>query len=227
MSGRYAVYVVPRAERGLGRFGAGWLGWDADAGGEVAAPAPEGLPLAREAIVARPRRYGFHATLKAPFRLAEGCAPAALAAALGRIAAGHRRFILPLGLEALGPFLALTPRAPSPPLEALAADCVTGLDGFRAPPEPEELARRRAGGLSAEEEAMLERWGYPYALGTFRFHMTLSGPLPEADRAATARVLGRVLSGVPTDLEIAEVCLCGEGGDGRFRVLERLALDAG
>jgi len=48
-----------------------------------------------------------------------------------------------------------------------------------------ELARRRTLRLTAEQDAMLARWGYPYVLEDFRFHMTLTGslPLPERNRA--------------------------------------------
>lgn len=221
---RLAVYFVPRPETALGRFGAGWLGWDAGAGIARAFPEPEGLPRLLPEIVARPRRYGFHATLKAPFRLAAGRSQAELAEALGRVAAAHSRFALALRLEALGPFLALIPEAPSQALAEVAAACVTGLDAFRAPLDPEELARRRASGLDAEEEAMLLRWGYPHVLQTFRFHMTLSGPLPEAERAATEAVLRRRLAGVELVADFADLCLCREAEDGLFHVIARKSL---
>ena len=69
---RYAIYFAPRPRRALARFGAAWLGWDAEAGADRDGPELAGLPRPRAEIVATPRRYGFHATLKAPFRLARG-----------------------------------------------------------------------------------------------------------------------------------------------------------
>ncbi len=59
---RYAVFFVPTGA--LHDRAAEWLGWDSVAG--VALPPPE------PRLVDRPRKYGFHATLKPPFRLAEG-----------------------------------------------------------------------------------------------------------------------------------------------------------
>ena len=69
---RQAIYFAPPAGSPLARFGAAWLGWDPEAGAEVEGLPVAGLPLPREALVAAPRRYGFHATLKPPFRLAAG-----------------------------------------------------------------------------------------------------------------------------------------------------------
>lgn len=226
MSGfqRLAIYFVPRPETALARFGADWLDWDVETGSARASAEPEGLPLPRSEIVARPRRYGFHATIKAPFRLRDGRNRAELVRALERLTRERDRFVLPLRLEASGAFLALTPEVPSQPLAEVAAACVTELDDFRAPLDPEELARRRAAGLGAEEEAMLLRWGYPYVLGTFRFHMTLSGSLPEAVRAATETVLRRRFEGVELAADFADLCLCGEAEDGFFQVLARAPL---
>ena len=52
----------------LADFGARWLGWDVRRG---AAAVQLDLPGLRDATEA-PRKYGFHGTLKPPFRLAEG-----------------------------------------------------------------------------------------------------------------------------------------------------------
>ena len=99
---------------------------------------------------------------------------------------------------------------------------MTGLDGFRAPPPPEELARRRAAGLDAVEEANLRRWGYPYVLDRFRFHMTLTGPVPEPARAAVEAALAPVVAPLVAEpVPVAEVCRFAEGADGRFRLLRR------
>jgi hypothetical protein len=133
-----------------------------------------------EAWTAEPRRYGFHGTLKAPFTLAPGPALDSLDQAIAALANGHPAPpALRLEVAALGPFLALISRAPTPELDALAARCVMELDGFRAPPSARDLARRKPETLSPRHRALFERWGYPYVLEEFRFHMTLTGPIPE------------------------------------------------
>ena len=132
----------------------------------------------RAALVAAPRRYGFHATLKPPFRLAEGADAAGLDAAAARGGGGFAPFALRLRLGWLGGFLALVPEAAPPELAALAAACVTRARRLPGAAGAAELARRRAAGLDAVEAENLRRWGYPYVLDRFRFHMTLTGPVP-------------------------------------------------
>ncbi|MCU0855258.1 MAG: DUF1045 domain-containing protein, partial [Rhodobacteraceae bacterium] len=63
-----------------------------------------------EEITATPRRYGFHATLKPPFRLAEGRSAEELRAAVAELAAATSAIRgARLHLQRLGPFLALVP----------------------------------------------------------------------------------------------------------------------
>jgi hypothetical protein len=85
-----------------------------------------------------------------------------------------------LVLRRLGRFLALVPDGPAPAVLALAARLVAEFDDFRAPPDAAELARRRAHRLTPAHEANLTRWGYPYVMDAFRFHVTLSGALDAA-----------------------------------------------
>jgi putative phosphonate metabolism protein len=225
---RYAVYYAPRPSGALAAFGAAWLGRDAEDGGPVAPLELAGLPRPRDALTESPRRYGFHATLRAPFRLAAGRSAEQLDAAVAALAGRMAAFTLPmLRLEALGPFLALTPAAPSPQLDAAAAACVTELDGFRAATDARELARRRAAGLGAAEEANLARWGYPYVLETFQFHITLTGALAASERRATQAALAAALTPVLAEpARFDDLCLFGEAADGTFRVVARHALGA-
>ena len=215
---RHAIYFAPPAGSALERFGADWLGWDTVNGRSVSVP-PE-----RATLVAASSRYGFHATLKPPFRLAEGCDAAALDAAASALAADCAAFALSLRPDWLGGFLALVPDAPAPAMDALAARCVTELDAFRAPPDAADLARRRAAGLDAVGEAHLRRWGYPYVLDRFRFHMTLTGPVRAADRAETAERLRPWLPLLAAPLPVAEICRFAEDPDGRFHLLARHSL---
>jgi putative phosphonate metabolism protein len=225
---RHAIYFAPPAGSALARFGAAWLGWDAEAGTEVAGLEVAGLPVPREALAAAPRRYGFHATLKPPFRLAEGCDPAGLDAAAAALAAEAEAFALRLRLGWPGGFLALVPEAAPAALAALERACVIGLDGFRAPSREEELARRRAAGLDAAEAANLARWGYPWVLDRFRFHMTLTGPVAPERRAAVEAALTPVVAPLVAEaVPVAEVCRFGEAADGRFRLVSRHPLGRG
>lgn len=225
---RYAIYYAPPPGP-LARLGAAWLGWDAEAGhGETLPPGKNwpDLPRPPLEITARPRKYGFHGTLKPPFVLSEDRTVAGLHAALSALAPRlHRLRLDGLRITAIGPFLALVPEGDASPVDDLAATLLEALDGFRAPPEPAELARRRAAGLTERQEENLTRWGYPYVMEEFRFHITLTGPLPEAEREATASALEPLFAPLlEQPFRIDEICLFGEGQDGRFRNLHRYTL---
>ncbi|NDV01324.1 DUF1045 domain-containing protein [Pseudoroseicyclus tamaricis] len=220
---RYALYYTPPPGP-LAAAGADWLGWSIDEGAARVQPA---LPLPRpgEAITEAPRRYGFHATLKPPFRLAGGRQPEELEAGARALCARLPPVRLAgLRLAALGPFLALVPEGETGPLGALAGALVEGLDSFRAPPAEADLARRRVSGLSARQEELLQRWGYPYVFEEFAFHMTLTGPLPEEERDAVASTLRTLFAPHLGPLTIDEITLAGEDEAGRFHSLARLPL---
>lgn len=221
---RYAVFAVPK-----GRFhaaGAAWLGWDCVAGVARAHPALPGLPIPAADLTARPRNYGFHGTLRPPFRLAEGESLTTLKSALGDLAARAAPVeIADLDLITLGPFLAFAPARPDPALAALAAHLVTGLEPYRAPLNASELEKRRSARLTHRQAALLDRYGYPYVLDQFRFHLTLTGPVPKAARDTVMRALsGYFAPSLPRPLRIADLAVMGQHPSGRFHLLERIAL---
>lgn len=223
---RYAVFWVPPAGSALARFGAEWLGWDAEAGRDVqriAVALPRPLPEMTRA----PWRYGFHGTLTPPFRLAPGTEAQALDRAMAELATGVAAVSAPglMPSARLG-FLALMPSGLAPELDALAGDCVRALDPFRAPPSEVELARRRATGLTSRQDAHLLRWGYPYVFEDFRFHLTLSGRLRSGEaEAVLAAVTQLVAPLLGPALEIGEICLFGDpGANAGFRLLRRYPL---
>ena len=173
---RYAIYYAPPPGTLLHRLGSEWLGRDAF-GGAVEHPVP-GL----HGIITDAARYGLHATLKAPFALRErktrselGIAAAQIARQLGEIT------ISSLVLRRIDGFLALVPDSTIEALSILESACVQQLDGFRQLPSPQEIARRRGAGLSARQERNLDEWGYPYVLDEFRFHITLTRRMSEAE----------------------------------------------
>lgn len=221
---RYAVYYAPPQGSALAAFGASWLGWDADAGEARRHPNVDGVAIA--ALTATPRKYGFHGTLKPPFRLAEGVDRDTVEQAVSALAAQRAPFDGPaLDLRRIGAFLALVPSEPCAALADLAAACVQELDVLRRPAEEAELARRRKAGLSPRQEDLLVRWGYPYILDEFRFHLTLTGPLAntDAERAHDVlRPLTQAFHGEP--IPVREVCLFGERADGFFQILQRFPL---
>jgi putative phosphonate metabolism protein len=195
-NGRYAIYFAAEAGSPLARFGAEWLGYDVASGATVPQPvlAEIGAERLREST-AEPRRYGFHATLKPPFALAEGFTCEQLDEAAATLAGQGAAFeASPLQLSCISGFWALTLSAPCLLLHTLADRCVRDLDSFRAPPSVDELARRRRAPLTARQDELLVRWGYPYVMDEFRFHMTLTARLDAAEGAVVARVLAPLVA---------------------------------
>ena len=189
---RYALYFVPDRKSALYRFGAGLLGYDAFSG--------DALPFAAFAdsvadwpdLTRAPRGYGFHATLKAPFVLAAGATEASLIAACKAFADSIGETpVITLAVELIGGFVAIVANESSSALEQLAAGCLQGFDRFRAPLTAENRARRNPAALTPTQVAHLDRWGYPYVLDEFRFHMTLTGRLPAERQEPVLALLRR------------------------------------
>lgn len=188
MTARYALYYVPADDDALYRAASAWLGRCAFTGASVARPTLSGLDgVDVDALTADPRRYGFHATLKAPFELADGVGEDDLAQAAADYAAGLHGFVVDLSVAALGPFLALRLAQPSTPMQRLHEECVRHFERFRAPLSEFDLRRRLRPGMSERQEQQLRTFGYPGIFDDFRFHMTLTGPV--GDAALHERVL--------------------------------------
>lgn len=222
---RYAIYYVPRPGE-MAEAAAAWLGWDLAQGRAVAPPLLAGLPGPLADLTAAARPYGFHGTLKAPFRLASGQSARGLNLATARLAETLAPVTLPrLQLAELGGFLALIPDGDAKALLGLGAEVVSQLDRFRAPLSAAEIARRRPERLSPRQRDLLDTWGYPHVMEAFRFHLTLTGDLEADARAAVMRVLESWLVPIlPAPFVIEDICLAGEDAAGRFHLLARHAL---
>jgi hypothetical protein len=187
---RYAIYFVPPASSALYRFGAGFLGYDCYTGESLGHPPDIGLTASeRDELTREPRKYGFHATFKAPFHLLPSFTQADLAAELERFAAIPRTLpVIEPAIRSLARFIAVVAVEPSMALDRLAADSVMAFDRFRRPLTLHEKERRLGACLSERQIENLDRWGYPYVFEDFRFHLTLTGPI-EGYRCGTILAL--------------------------------------
>ena len=225
---RYAIYFSPAPESALGVFGREWLGYDAGTGEPVEQSGLATLSRQRVAeITAEPRRYGFHATLKPPFALAEGRSVDELSAAVEAFAEQRHSILAPpLALAPLSGFWALVLSRPCGAVDRLAEDCVRWFDAFRAPPSIDELTRRRRAGLSAAQDALLVRWGYPYVMEAFRFHLTLTQRLDAAEGARLADELSSIVAPLCREaVHIDAIALFHQPApQGPFRLVRRYRL---
>ncbi len=218
---RYALYWAPACDSALWQAGAAWLGRD-PAGG-VVGDRPDVPPD----VTADPALYGFHATLQPPMRLRDGASVEALLASVAEAAACVPAFDLPrLAVAELDGFLCLRETSESAALQAFCDAMVAGADRLRAPAEAAELARRRAAGLDAAQDANLRRWGYPYVFGCWFFHMTLTRRLA-ADEARTMRPVAEAwfAAALRPPIRVRDVCVFAQSVErAPFTLLNRVAL---
>ncbi|MDQ8731222.1 DUF1045 domain-containing protein [Bradyrhizobium daqingense] len=225
---RYAIYFAAGSDSALSRYGAELLGYDAYAGDELPFPR-QALDIAPDwrDITADPRKYGFHATLKAPMALAPGQTEAGLAVACAAFAGTPRPIptIRPI-VDSISGFIAVIPAEPTNTLQQLAADCVRAFDSFRAPLTAEDRARRRPEKLSERQHDHLDRWGYPYVMEEFRFHMTLTGRLDAERRGPVLEMLRKRFAALKLDaLTIDRIALFRQDdAKARFRIIGEWAL---
>lgn len=128
-----------------------------------------------------PRRYGWHATLKAPFRLKKDLSVETLLAELQQLSHELTVFELPLlEVKRLKNFLALAPLENQRGIEKIAAaaqQCVEHLSPCAESLTASEIAYRNESRLSEREQVLLQQWGYPYVKELYQFHFTLSDGL--------------------------------------------------
>jgi phosphonate metabolism protein PhnN/1,5-bisphosphokinase (PRPP-forming) len=225
---RYGIYFAPAPGSRWWRFGCEWLGRDAVSGRALE---PMILPdLARDEIAAAtltPRHYGFHATLKPPFALTDGMSVDDLHVALRQFARKRPHVSLgQLSLHDMDGFIALRPIEKTA-LRELAAECVRHFDFLRAPASEAELARRRSAALTARQDALLQRWGYPHVLDEFRFHLTLTGRLDDARRRRIHDALVPLVQALNAEpLQVDALCLFEQRDtETPFRVTRRYGFD--
>lgn len=224
---RYAIYYAPPPGAELWTFGSSVIGYDAVSGLEL--PDLPDLPVGDidwRALTQEPRRYGFHATLKPPFALREGTREDDLLAEAAIFAARRPAVAMPrLHVAVLGAFVALVPSEAAPQLDDLAAACTRSFDPFRAARSPADRERRLRTEMSARQTDYLGRWGYPYVFEEFRFHMTLSGPLPDPSREPLRSALDRRYRALTPETRLDAIAVFRqEDRAGRFRVLARYPL---
>lgn len=187
MTERFAIYYAPAATSPLWERAATWLGRDCN-DGDLFDGAVAGIDRDRLLnLTQSANRYGFHATIKAPMALVEGASEADLRAELTAFASAHQP--VQLGkprLASLDGFLALLVND-NDALQDFAAHVVEHFEVFRAPMSTKDRAARASRNLTPRQLELLDAYGYPYVFDAFRFHMTLSDRMGEAD----AREIGQ------------------------------------
>lgn len=216
---RYAIFYTP-PPGDLADFGAHWLGWDLRSGTHVEQYDIPSLALATQVA----QKYGFHATLKAPFNLVESASAADLLNAASVLASRQSAFEISLQLAPLGRILALRPTTKSTPLNALADACVTTFDRFRGPLLSKDIARRNPRRLSKRQREYLTDWGYPHVFQEFQFHMTLTRPVDGITATNLRTAAQKHLPQSALNISIDRITLVGEREDRHFDTISDFKL---
>jgi hypothetical protein len=229
---RYALYLTPPPDGDLWRFGCAVIGRDALTGASCEGFSLEGYrPESWRNMTSDPRRYGFHATLKAPFPLRLDLDVADLYDIVDEFARKHSPFNageLKVGFVKAGrglAFVALKSEGASKELRSFEAAVVRGLDKLRAPLVESGREYRGSERLSPRQAYYLHAWGYPYVLDEFDPHLTLTNAIPDADRVARLLEWEFGLRVSSPALHVDALTLFGQnepGGD--FRILRRFPL---
>lgn len=223
---RYALYFAPDRDSAWWQAGCVWLGRDPETGRILQQPSIDGLHADLQHELTRDaRRYGFHATLKAPFRLHADFTVDALGQALDDFCSRQNELLIPsVQIEWMGSFLALRPNGDQGAINDFAFTCVRQFDQFRAPLNQAELARRKPDSLNPNQLALLERWGYPYTGEEFRFHMTVTDQLHAAHIASQLHAAATEYFQLSAPLILNNVSLFVENQPGAdFQLLERFS----
>ncbi len=237
MVARYAIYFAPAPDCAFWRFGSAWIGRDAAENKALGRPTLSGEAsadwdaAALETLTASPQLYGFHATLKPPFRLAERQSIEGLMDAAEAFARTYRPFICPqVGVAALGRFIAFRLIEPCKDMSNLASACVQTFEPFRAPLNQVELAKRHAADLTPRQTELVAAWGYPYVFEEFRFHMTLTGAITDTavrTRLAAALQVMAKASGADGQMPADAIAVYEQPEPGAaFRLLRRFPFQA-
>lgn len=231
---RYAIYYAPPKESNLEEFGRYWFGWD---------PLNAKLINNKQRInylngfgiknlknidknVLIAKKYGFHGTLIPPFKLNKNYSTNLLFKKTEDIAKKFKKFkFYKFKLKKINNFYAFVQNKKNNNINKLSNRLVRELFKFRSPLTKKEIDRRNPSKLSKLQLNILHKWGYPYLMSEFNFHMTLASEV-------TGNKLYFELKKIEKNKEIIlneinnfdKIYIFGENQKGMFENLENFSL---
>ena len=232
---RVAIYFLPKKNSSLENFGKNLLGRDINKKKKISLTRRQKYFINRgftyfdelKDYCEEPAKYGFHATLKAPFRLKRNVKTKNFYDVISHIAAQHSRFkIKGLKIVYSKKFTFITSRKPNKLLINLENDLVKHLDTFRAELNKTEIKKRIPDSLTFKQNKYLKEWGYPFVLDQFKFHMTLmnqnNNKLSNKQKLELEKLIYKISNNL---LEFNEISLLGENKNGYFEEIKRFKLN--
>ena len=232
---RVAIYFLPKKNSSLENFGKNLLGRDINKKKKISLTRRQKYFINRgftyfdelKDYCEQPAKYGFHATLKAPFRLKRNVKTKNFYDVISHIAAQHSRFkIKGLKIVYSKKFTFITSRKPNKLLINLENDLVKHLDTFRAELNKTEIKKRIPDSLTFKQNKYLKEWGYPFVFDQFKFHMTLmnqnNNKLSNKQKLELEKLIYKISNNV---IEFNEISLLGENKNGYFEEIKRFKLN--
>ena len=232
---RVAIYFLPKKNSSLENFGKNLLGRDINKKKKISLTRRQKYFINRgftyfdelKDYCEQPAKYGFHATLKAPFRLKRNVKTKNFYDVISHIAAQHSRFkIKGLKIVYSKKFTFITSRKPNKLLINLESDLVKHLDTFRAELNKTEIKKRIPDSLTFKQNKYLKEWGYPFVFDQFKFHMTLmnqnNNKLSNKQKLELEKLIYKTSNNV---IEFNEISLLGENKNGHFEEIKRFKLN--
>ena len=231
---RYAIYYAPPKESNLEEFGRYWFGWD-PLNAKLINNKHRINYLNRFGIknlinidknVLIPKKYGFHGTLIPPFKLNKNYSTNTLFKKTEEIAKKFKKFkFYKFKLKKINNFYAFVQNKKNNNINKLSNRLVRELFKFRSPLTKKEIDRRNPSKLSKLQLNILYKWGYPYLMSEFNFHMTLASEV-------TGNKLYLELKKIERNKEIIlneinnfdKIYIFGENQKGMFENLENFSL---
>jgi len=234
---KYAVYWLPKSTDALARFGTSWTGWCAEQGEHRPRGEFPGVAVDIPAVTRQVWRHGFHAVIKAPFRLQTGHGRFWVEHALEQVIDEIVAFRLPRlrlaviggsvaalvphqNCAALGTLVARVGEAMAP-LDAAPHDLAAPANGFAGAQAP-ALDGHAAGIVGEDIESLVQ---LPVA-EAHRFHIPLTDQLGLETAFEVMEQLRPLLEPMLDEpRRLHDVALMGDPGEGRpLRVLQRYDL---
>ena len=232
---RVAIYFLPKKNSSLENFGKNLLGRDINKKKKISLTRRQKYFINRgftyfdelKDYCEQPAKYGFHATLKAPFRLKRNVKTKNFYDVISHIAVQHSRFkIKGLKIVYSKKFTFITSRKPNKSLINLENDLVKHLDTFRAELNKTEIKKRIPDSLTFKQNKYLKEWGYPFVFDQFKFHMTLmnqnNNKLSNKQKLELEKLIYKISNNV---IEFNEISLLGENKNGHFEEIKRFKLN--
>ena len=231
---RYAIYYAPPKESSLEEFGRYWFGWDPLNAKLINNKRRINylnrfgiknlINIDKNVLIAK--KYGFHGTLIPPFKLNKNYSTNTLFKKTEEIAKKLKKFkFYKFKLKKINNFYAFVQNKKNNNINKLSNRLVRELFKFRSPLTKKEIDRRNPSKLSKLQLNILYKWGYPYLMSEFNFHMTLASEV-------TGNKLYLELKKIEKNKEIIlneinnfdKIYIFGENQKGMFENLENFSL---